>query len=507
MKEINNHQHMHFPQFANRLALWQKQAQRLLWTTSILACAALSACTSNGDSTNTEISQPTAKIAPAIGTPMSATVMPMQANGYAETEYFLQGQANRYRITDPMKDAQKIDSGNAYTTRALVRRPTDPARFNGTVIVEWLNVTLDQDIDFVFGATRELLIREGYAWIGVSAQRNGIEAMKKWNPQRYSALSVAASNIDPANGKEVDPANPLIMAVGGDVLAWDIFSQVGQLAESNTSPMLSGLPVKHVIAAAESQSTLKVSTYYNTLQPLHHVYDGFLFYDRTGTLRTDVDAKTIAIGTEIFTALMGQPPQNDTDHQRWWEVNGASHFSLDEIQNYVDPFIKRDAAFRGANAQVLNLSELTALKGPCEPAEIYSRVPNGDVMKAALKSLNNWISGGPAPASAPRFVVDDQNNYVRDANGQILGGISTAAQDAPISTNAGIGKGPWFCGPSGNHVDFTPAQLCQRYGNHDAYVSRVKAIVNTNVRDGVLLPEEAQKTVNEAKALNFTCAK
>lgn len=56
-------------------------------------------------------------------------------------------------------------------------------------------------------------------------------------------------------------------------------------------------------------------------------------------------------------------------------------------------------------------------------------------------------------------------------------------------------------------MDFTPAQLCQRYGNHDAYVSRVKAIVNTNVRDGVLLPEEAQKTVNEAKALNFTCAK
>ena len=231
MKEINNHQHMHFPQSANRLALWQKQAQRLLWTTSILACAALSACTSNGDSTNTEISLPTAKVAPKIGTPMSATVMPMQANGYAETEYFLQGQANRYRITDPMKDAQKIDSGNPYTTRVLVRRPTDPVRFNGTVIVEWLNVTLDQDIDFVFGATRELLVREGYAWIGVSAQRNGIEAMKKWNPQRYSALSVAASNIDPANRKEVDPANPLSMAVGGDVLAWDIFSQVGQLAQ------------------------------------------------------------------------------------------------------------------------------------------------------------------------------------------------------------------------------------------------------------------------------------
>lgn len=437
---------------------------------------------------------------------MSATVMPLQVSGYVEEEYFIQGQANRYRIQDPMHDAQQIDSNNLYETRVLVRRPTDPARFNGTVIVEWLNVTLDQDIDFVFGATRELLVREGYAWIGVSAQRNGIEAMKKWNPARYNTLNVAASNIDPANGKEVDPANPLIMAVGGDVLAWDIFSQVGKLAADGSSRMMGGLKAKRLIAASESQSTLKVSTYYNSIQPLHRVYDGFLFYDRSGLLRTDVDAKTIAIGTEIFTALMGQPPQNDTDHQRWWELNGASHFSLDEIQNYVDPMLVRDATFRSPDGKPLSLSELTAIKGPCTPAAIYSRVPNGDVMKAALKSLDTWIAGGPAPANAPRFVVDEQNKYVRDANGQILGGIRTAAQDAPVAKNAGIGAGPWFCGPSGNHVDFTPAQLCERYGNHSAYVARLQAIVSANVRSGVLLPEDAQKAVDEAKALNFSCA-
>lgn len=478
-------------------------ARLLRWTTFALVGATLAtyACASGGAST----SLPSAVVAPATGTPMSATMMPLQASGYVEEEYFIQGRANRYRISDPMKDAQQIDSGYPYVTRALVRRPADPARFNGTVIVEWLNVTLDQDIDFVFGATRELLVREGYAWIGVSAQRNGIEAMKKWNPARYDTLSVAASNIDPADGREVDPANPLIMAVGGDVLAWDIFSQVGRMAAEGSSRMMGGLKATRLIAAAESQSTLKVSTYYNSIQPLHRVYDGFLFYDRSGLLRTDVDAKTIAIGTEIFTALMGQPPQDDTDHQRWWEINGATHFSLDEIQNYVDPMLARDATFRAPDGKALSLSELTRMKGPCAPATIYSRVPNGDIMKAALKSLNTWIAGGPAPANTPRFVVDEQNKYVRDANGQILGGIRTAAQDAPIATNAGIGNGPWFCGPSGNHVDFTPAQLCQRYGSHDSYVSKVKAIVNANVRSGVLLPEEAQKTVAEAKALNFSC--
>jgi hypothetical protein len=486
-----------------RLLHWTKAA--LVGATIAAGASTASASTHGGASPAVPL--PSVVEAPATGTPMSATVMPLQSSGYGENEYFIRGQASRYRISDPMRDAQQIDSGNSYVTRVLVRRPTDPARFNGTVVVEWLNVSLDQDIDFVFGATRELLVRDGYAWIGVSAQRNGIAAMKKWNPARYDALSVAASNVDPANGREVDPADPLIMAVGGDVLAWDIFSQVGRLAAASTPDLMGGLQVKRLIAASESQSTLKVSTYYNTIQPLHRVYDGFLFYDRSGTLRTDGDAKTIAIGTEIFTFLLGQPPQDDTDHQRWWEVNGASHFSLHEMQNYVDPFIVRDATFRGPDGKAQSVTDLTMSKGPCMPATLYSRVPNGDIMKAALKSLNTWISGGPAPANTPRFVVDDQNppRYVRDANGQILGGIRTAARDAPIATNAGIGNGPGFCGPSGNHVDFTPVQLCERYGGHDAYVARVRAIVNTNVRDRVLLPEEAQKTVDEAKALSFSC--
>lgn len=469
----------------------------------LAASAGMAAAQSDG----TAAVLPTVREAPQVGTAMSATLMPMAEHGYTEQELFLAGEAARYRITDPMADATPIDTGHPYTTRVLVRRPVDPTRFNGTVIVEWLNVSLDQDIDFVFGATRELIVREGYAWVGVSVQRNGVEALKRWNPERYAALSVEASNDDPMGGL-IDPPDPLIMAKGGDVLAWDIFSQVGRMAAESAPGLLGGLQAERVIAAAESQSTLKVSTYYNTIQPLHQVYDGYLFYDRSGRLRTDTGTKSIAIGTEIFTILMQEPPQDDTDHQRWWEINGASHFSLDEIEGYVDPFIKRDGAFRDASGATLSLSGLTHANGPCTPGTIYSRVPNGDIMKAALAALNSWISGGPAPATAPRFVVTAGGtvDYVRNPDGQVLGGIRTAAQDAPMSRNAGIGEGSWFCGPSGNHVDFTPAELCERYGNHDAYVARVEAVTNANVRDGVLLPEDALATVSDAEALNFSCA-
>ena len=53
-------------------------------------------------------------------------------------------------------------------------RPIDRHRFNGTVVVEWLNVTggADAGTDWMLGHNE--LIREGFVWVGVSAQKVGI---------------------------------------------------------------------------------------------------------------------------------------------------------------------------------------------------------------------------------------------------------------------------------------------------------------------------------------------
>ena len=54
------------------------------------------------------------------------------------------------------------------------RRPTDPSKFNGTVLVEWLNDTagIDADPGLRLSGTLELL-RSGFAYVGVSAQAAG----------------------------------------------------------------------------------------------------------------------------------------------------------------------------------------------------------------------------------------------------------------------------------------------------------------------------------------------
>lgn len=70
------------------------------------------------------------------GRPFGATSINLPSRGYVEEEFLVRGLANRYRIKDPQATAEVVDRGHAYSTRILVRRPTNPARFNGVVLVE-----------------------------------------------------------------------------------------------------------------------------------------------------------------------------------------------------------------------------------------------------------------------------------------------------------------------------------------------------------------------------------
>src|ERR1700757_899477 len=65
---------------------------------------------------------------------------PLAVNGYVEEEFFINGAANRY-LTSGTSTGTLQDSNHAYRTRIVVRRPADAKKFNGTVLVEWVNVT------------------------------------------------------------------------------------------------------------------------------------------------------------------------------------------------------------------------------------------------------------------------------------------------------------------------------------------------------------------------------
>src|SRR5690349_10500487 len=77
---------------------------------------------------------------PAHDYPFFAALEDLKARGYVEEEFLVSGTANRYE-TPEGATGKVLDGDHKYRTRLLVRRPADPKAFNGTVVVEWNNVT------------------------------------------------------------------------------------------------------------------------------------------------------------------------------------------------------------------------------------------------------------------------------------------------------------------------------------------------------------------------------
>ena len=117
-----------------------------------------------------------------LGRPLDLTSL-----GYVEEEYFFSGTANVY-ATPPLATGTIVSSGHPYKSRIIVRRPTSPAKFNGTVLVEWVNVTSGYNNDTLFRGSQDHLVRAGYAYVGVSAQRVGVQVppggLTAWSPIR-----------------------------------------------------------------------------------------------------------------------------------------------------------------------------------------------------------------------------------------------------------------------------------------------------------------------------------
>lgn len=185
---------------------------------------------------------------PSLNAIYSASAIELSANGYIEEEYFIEGTANRY--TNPeMENSAVVDGGHAYRTRLIVRRPEAADDFNGIVVVEWLNVTGGADKDIDWWQSGHHFVRNGYAFVAVSAQQEGIATLQRWSPERYGTLDVSRDGM-----------------VSRDALSYDIFSAVGRainrVGESTPTgqvDILGGLKAEQILATGHSQSASRLA--------------------------------------------------------------------------------------------------------------------------------------------------------------------------------------------------------------------------------------------------------
>jgi hypothetical protein len=424
----------------------------------------------------------------------------LAAVGYVEEEYFVEGDAASYTSVGELgADGRWTIEPAAtapYKTRIVVRRPQDAAKFNGVTVVEWLNVSAGQDGDPDWGYLHDELIREGEAWVGVSAQAQGIAG-----GQAILASSPAAGGI-----KAADPARYGSLSHPGDTFAYDIFTQAAASILSPDGPApLGDLETRKLIASGESQSAFFMTSYVNGVQPLERLFDGFHVHSRAGAgpdfatarptaggtptiIRTDTDAPVLIFQTETDLTVLGYAParQDDSDMVRLWEAAGTSHadsYLLESVYGL---------AGNGDFASILNC-----------PAPVNSG-PQHEVIQAAFHHLVEWVENGTPPPTAPRLELTSSipPKIARDADGNGLGGIRTGPVEAPIAALSGESEpgGTQFCGLFGSTKPFDAAKLEALYPTHDAYVSQFTAANDQAVEDGYLLAVDAEALNAEARA-------
>jgi hypothetical protein len=427
-------------------------------------------------------------ITPVAGAPTNVftTVFDLGVVGYQQSEVFVSGTANAYTPTAPLTTNGKWNvapfAPQAFKTRAVVYRPIDPARFNGTVFVEWLNVSGGLDAGPGWTAAHNELIRRGFAWVGVSAQAVGLNAAKAGNPARYGTMN-----------------HP------GDSYSYDIFSQVGQAVRDQATTVLGGLQPRVVLASGESQSAFRLITYINAVQPLVHAYDGFLVHSRFGSgsalsqaplanvpvpsptfTRRDLDVPVLVVQMETDVAIGSfAARQRDTRRYRLWEVAGTAHADSYTLGvGWTDTGDGQGAKDMFQSMRTPPLSLFTC-------ATPINTGPQHWVVENAAYRLHLWVKQGKAPAKAPRLRVASASPFAfaLDGNGNVRGGIRTPQVDVPVATLSGLGQsGASFCSIFGTTVPFSAAKLAALYPTHGKFTREWKRATAAAVDAGFISP-------------------
>jgi hypothetical protein len=416
------------------------------------------------------------------------TAPDLHGDGYVQREYAASGTATSYKPTGPLAHDGRWtfqpDTNAPYRTRVLVRAPADPSKFSGTVVAEWLNVSGGVDANPEWTSTSEEIVRAGHVWVGVSAQRIGVEG----GPTLVQVHGVAGAEAQGKGLKKIDPARYGTLEHPGDAYSFDIFTQVARAVRAGAG--LAGLRPERLIAAGESQSAFALVTYYNGVQPLTRAFDGFFVHSRgagglplvagnkpadiagaigsaSTIFRTDQAAPVLDIQTETdITSLLNSYAARQPDNTRFrlWEVPGTAH---------------ADAHLLGAGASAVNCG-VPINNGPMHI-----------VAKAALHALTTWLATGQAPPHAPRIDVEPgaTPQIVRNADGIARGGIRTPPVDVPVATLSGVpGPNPsTICLLLGSTKPFSDARLVQLYPSRTVYLQRFATDADATIRAGFAL--------------------
>lgn len=426
--------------------------------------------------------------------------------GYVEEEYYLSGVAPAITA-----DGQALAQA-PYVTRFLIRKPVDPARFNGTVVIEPFSWFGARAAGWIL--TRAYLLRRGYAFVaytldinapahdpkfpapppGVTddsqAQYGGIvnlEFMRGFDYARYAPLG---TYYDPARfvrGGLPDPFLPQAQGIGAELALL--------LKTPAATGPVGGLAVRRVYV---NNWAVQAQVWFDYLDQGRHqqwrMPDGRPLIDAYMTGRFsygEVAGEPNRVPRHLpantpFVTIFSQsetthdaiehialPPDSDQPMLRYYEVLGMPHLRLADLGTQeIEPLPNSRGKPHDPRCQVLYN----------EPAELSA--------SALLDGMDRWVREGRPMPRVPRVVRSTQGLARDPRTGNPLGGVRPPWVMVPAATywtDFETGCGVVY----DTKVPYPPARLRALYGNHARYARRFAAATQAALAAGLLLPEDA----------------
>jgi hypothetical protein len=455
----------------------------------------------------------TADSHPFLAATNDLPLIDLPRSGYVEEEFLIGGTANVYDwAQDGTLSIRTPDA--AYGTRILVRRPANPSRFSGAVVVEPLFPARGWDWSMMWGYSHDYLLEHGDAWVGMTMPA-AVAGLRKFNPTRYASL--AFGNPTPGAPCAGAPNNA---ADTEDGLRWDMITQVGALLKSDVAGRpLTGFRVEALYLTSQGGD---LTTYINAIQARatlgngRPVYDGYVAKAPFNLARINrcaaapaqndprqvvrnagVPVIAVAAQGEVLTTYPGRRPDSDEprDRYRLYEIAGAGHI---DRSAYVGFPSMPDQAGAG-NAQGTPAWPFAAR---CDPEIPLMDTPiMTTAFNTAFARLDEWVRKGVAAPRASRIELKDpgtaQTSIVTDQFGHGVGGFRTPYVEVPVAAYATNSPGPGTCREMGHKTPFDPARLEALYGGHKGYTDKVTDAVDRLVKERWLTSGDARRITAE----------
>jgi Alpha/beta hydrolase domain len=449
-------------------------------------------------------------------------------NAYVEEEFFVSGTSTlfNYANNPPRShtDITPVQTGVPYRTRLIVRRPADPADFDGNVVLEWWNSTAGFDTAPAWDPSADFFAKRGTIYVGVTNSTTAIDFLKGGcrvfgiTPPRcgtrYTSLSL------PENG-----------------LAFEMMSQIAAMLRSAAGGVVipGAYRVQRLFHVGESQQGGSLITYASAFHQ-SSVNDGYFIQSAIsprainfgprcdeagapafpactprlslpqGRVRSDLPVPVYQVITQTDFETLGfgiAGRQQDTPTFRFYEVTGGAHNTVHRDIEIIPAGLlgPQPVYLEDLCANELN----TTADGPVYVSYVFNALWHA-MFRQSLK--------GVAPPKG-RWMYQTGGALRRDANGNVIGGIRLPAIDVPLarydSTNVADPAlspllrniGNLACRLSGSVVPFAPETVATLYPSKEAYLRKVQASTDSLLAQQFLLRGDAPKILAQAQRVQL----